>query len=307
MKTRIRSLDCEKVRDMMFEYIDGELSAADAFALEAHVALCDECRRELDERREMLLIIKESGNAAGPDLLEKIMSATEGVAQEKRRRFAGFRFAPAGTLVAACAVFAVLVVGRGYLFGGASLDAVDGGRANEERVGRYYLADEAYEEVLALSDAAAGAVLAVDADEAAFPAEAVQEIEPDDAVYSVTTATVKADGPVMMKSAGPKVTECYDDEEISELDLFIEATAPAGSAVIVCFESSDLPELGEPLERELCLNGQICDLYMIPSEPILAYDRVSGSLSDAGIEFRSLIPDGEEIRGLAVYVLHREN
>ena len=41
-------MDCEKARQLLDAYIDGELSAGDMRALEDHAMACEECKRELE-------------------------------------------------------------------------------------------------------------------------------------------------------------------------------------------------------------------------------------------------------------------
>ncbi|MBQ8510660.1 MAG: zf-HC2 domain-containing protein [Clostridia bacterium] len=109
-------LTCEDARELMFDYIDGELSACDTARLEAHLADCEACRHELEERRAILTIIAETPMNAPASLYPGVMALIDGVAQEPRRKLTASRILPWGTLVAAAAMVTLFVLHRG-MFG----------------------------------------------------------------------------------------------------------------------------------------------------------------------------------------------
>ena len=47
-------LDCTGARDLMFSELDHENSAAESQALHRHLDGCEACRKEFNERREMI-------------------------------------------------------------------------------------------------------------------------------------------------------------------------------------------------------------------------------------------------------------
>lgn len=63
--------------DRLSDYIDGELGAAEVAALEAHVATCDECRRTLEELKQVVAVAaelpdREPATDLFPGILERI-------------------------------------------------------------------------------------------------------------------------------------------------------------------------------------------------------------------------------------------
>ena len=55
-----------RLRHSLSAYIDGQLSAAEAEALEQHLAACDACRRELEELRATVLALRDLPEEAIP-------------------------------------------------------------------------------------------------------------------------------------------------------------------------------------------------------------------------------------------------
>ena len=125
---RNKRLTCEKARDLMFDYIDGETSETDTRRLDEHLAECPDCRAELEERRQMLEQIKLIGQKAPPRLYDNVMSLVECTPQElpkRSKKLFGERFIPIGTLSAACVVAVLALVGRGAASGADSTATLD--------------------------------------------------------------------------------------------------------------------------------------------------------------------------------------
>lgn len=70
-------MSCEKYKMLVSRYLDDELSASETSEFEAHLAVCEECRLELDEVREIDLRVGRalSGHPFDKKLAEKISSA----------------------------------------------------------------------------------------------------------------------------------------------------------------------------------------------------------------------------------------
>ena len=51
---------CDKIQDMLFDYLDNELSEADRNTVEDHTEKCEKCRKELETRRKLLQLISDS-------------------------------------------------------------------------------------------------------------------------------------------------------------------------------------------------------------------------------------------------------
>ncbi len=123
MKINLKPLTCETARDMMFDYIEGELKAADALRLEAHLRDCDACRKELSERQDILKLINTCGETPPVSLKLGVMDKINAVPQETKKQRMIKRLLPTGVLSAAAAAVMLFVVGRVFLLGGAMNDA----------------------------------------------------------------------------------------------------------------------------------------------------------------------------------------
>lgn len=304
MRLDLRSLDCDRACDMMFDYIDGELRDNEAELFEAHIKECDACRRELAERREMLELIKLAGNEPTPTLHDGVIERIADVPQHKSNIFTRFRYLPAGTLVAACAVVMVLVVARGYIFGGGSMDAV----MDVEDKGILAAGvrpTEAFD--YSADEEADGADAAGEGDFAEvgghLDGEAVEEAEPE--YYSITTASITADSPKILAdientAAAPSETQTVlmtksAKAPLSELDRFFDSVKTDDSAVIVCYDV--LPELYEGLSCETLVseNGIEYALYTVTEGAQSLYCDHLAALSAEQASFRAFAPEGENV------------
>src|SRR5947207_2301200 len=89
-------------------YHDGELSAPLRAEFEAHLATCDECRRELDELRQMARLLVAAPMPSMPvDLSARIVSSFENTRRAKDsglRKLAGWLNAAAAVILLAATV-----------------------------------------------------------------------------------------------------------------------------------------------------------------------------------------------------------
>lgn len=121
MKTRKKNgIGCDEARELMFEYLDGELDPRTSAKLAAHLMECPDCQKELDECRRMLEEIRKVEYPAPDALRGNVMALVGCTPQEKPSRFkrivCGRRFTTAvGTVAAACAVIALVVLNRGVI------------------------------------------------------------------------------------------------------------------------------------------------------------------------------------------------
>lgn len=91
---------CKKFRLWADEYIEGELTAAEMRELEAHIAECEECRKELEELRALKKAIKSAEKEMPAELHSRIMASIETEPKKTlRRKVAFFRSA---AISAAC-------------------------------------------------------------------------------------------------------------------------------------------------------------------------------------------------------------
>jgi hypothetical protein len=111
---------CRDVRDKLFDYLDGNLNNRIATSVEAHLATCDACRRELERCRATLALLSQAKVEPPEDFKDKVMAriAAEGTgpdsdtAKQARvltpHRIFARRF---GTFAAAAVLIAVMAVG----------------------------------------------------------------------------------------------------------------------------------------------------------------------------------------------------
>ena len=91
---------CKKFRLWADEYIEGELTAAEMREFEAHIAECEECRKELEELRALKEAIKSAEKEMPAELHSRIMASIEAEPKKTtRRKVAFFRSA---AISAAC-------------------------------------------------------------------------------------------------------------------------------------------------------------------------------------------------------------
>ena len=81
---------CKYFRLQMDEYIEGELSEAEMREFEAHIAECEECRRELESMRALNAIMRSNREKTPEGLHARIMTAVRSEPSRKPRRTAAF-------------------------------------------------------------------------------------------------------------------------------------------------------------------------------------------------------------------------
>ena len=81
---------CKKFRLMVDEYIEGELTAAEMREFEAHIAECEECRKELEELRALKAAIRSAEEEMPEGLHSRIMASIEAEPKKAPRRKTAF-------------------------------------------------------------------------------------------------------------------------------------------------------------------------------------------------------------------------
>ncbi|GEM_PF-2286030 len=101
-------MDCAEVREQFSALLDGELSPEDRAAVEAHLASCASCLRELDGLKRIDGLYRGIRPAVAPaGFEEQVRAAVRGnTIQFRRRRVQAYRLWP---LLAAAALFAVVI------------------------------------------------------------------------------------------------------------------------------------------------------------------------------------------------------
>jgi anti-sigma factor RsiW len=101
-------MNCVETIENLSAYQDGELSPAEAAALEAHLASCEACRRRLEEYEAVWRLLGEPKPAEpSPGFTEAVLSraAAPGFAVARRRRI----WAPAAAVAASLLLVAGLL------------------------------------------------------------------------------------------------------------------------------------------------------------------------------------------------------
>lgn len=60
MKNEIEQLSCQELVELVTDYFEGTLSAADRAQLEEHIAGCDGCRDYIDQMRATVALTSEA-------------------------------------------------------------------------------------------------------------------------------------------------------------------------------------------------------------------------------------------------------
>ncbi len=81
---------CKNFRLMADEYIEGELTAAEMSEFEAHIAECEECRKEFEELRALKEAIRSAEEEMPEGLHSRIMESIKAEPKEKPRRKVAF-------------------------------------------------------------------------------------------------------------------------------------------------------------------------------------------------------------------------
>lgn len=79
-------MSCEQVDSLLNEYLDGELDAVTATAVEAHLAECDSCRQTYEQLRAICGAVGDLAEPVPDGLHKRIISAVRTEARSARRR-----------------------------------------------------------------------------------------------------------------------------------------------------------------------------------------------------------------------------
>ena len=281
LKTRKKNgIGCDEARELMFEYLDGELDPGTSAKLSAHLMECPDCERELDECRRMLEEIRKVEYPAPGALRGNVMALVGCTPQEKPSRFkrivCGWRFTTAvGTVAAACAVIALVVFNRGVI--NANTGKVESLEKGNAVVGAAYQSDtKATETVGALQFSAPKTT--------------------DDDTDAPTTVRVEsfdysgaADTTSLLEK--PNLKKSLSDDDIT-ISLAVENFIKSDTAVLIVPVDS---KVGSDVGNEVTIAGLEkvnCREYNGGDASEVMMTLESELLSD-GIEFQPFVPDSE--------------
>lgn len=301
MKNDLNRISCETACGMMFDYIDGELNAVDLRLLEAHFDACEECRRELDERREMLSLVKEARFAVPSSLRGGVMEKIKNIPQEAKILAPKRRVFPwSGTVAAACAVIMVLVAGRAYIFGGMDL----GGAKEDGKA--IYTADMNFavdKENIADADSADPFYTAqyyAAGQGNADAQDGPRYVETTIAALDALAPTASEERKSEITCASPPIDK---GGATSDFDVILDKLNVRDTAVIIC-RKSDIDEVFLTSEPETLVLGEQTYLrYEAVSyaEPIL--DAIRNQLDSDGADYKVVIPENVNSSGVEILIL----
>ena len=99
-------MNCERVKELLFEYINDELCESDAKKIRDHIMICDECKNEYEMLLGMSYAVKESRYEAPEELHGRVMTA---VKVDKARKKRAKIIRRLGYVAASAAAFVIAV------------------------------------------------------------------------------------------------------------------------------------------------------------------------------------------------------
>ncbi len=312
MKTSIKPLTCDAAREMMFDYIDGQLGDGDSKRLLFHISECESCKRELAERQEMLALIGSSATAAPEALFNRVMEGIKDIPQEKPNIFTRFRFAYGTAVVAACAVLTVFLVSRGYFIDGGDSLTNDAGVS---RADSYDLASgigTPEHSKIEVEDAAE--------EEALYCADVSDDVE----VYYATTAAVTAAAPeimadyaiiggadssqiVYMEAANKSVltgSSSSDTDLIAKFDLLYDKICvDAGEAAVIICAEGVISDICASLDEVIVVSDISFTRYVIEADAAQRFTEYLKLLDENSALYRAAVPSDGDILTCEIFIL----
>ena len=296
-------LSCGEARSMMFEYLDGELGSRDSERLSAHISECPECRSELEDCKKLLDTIGKIEYPVPDRLHSNVMALVGAAAQDKPSRFGSIimggrrrGFAAVGTLAAACAVVALVILNRGYIEHGASDLAAPEIAQDMQATGATGEGDYYSTETVGALKFSSPMTTSEETAEPEYFAEAKAPVFSNDAIenYIVTgddSYGYSADrGDINEDSDKLKIGTAEDAARLSEM---IDSWVSAGTAVLVC-NTGHLVVINE---GEAIRVGGI-DSYEFreitgDDAPVRLFE-LEKALENENVDFRSYLPDSAD-------------
>ncbi len=102
--------ECEKIQNLIFEYIDGSISKANEARLTDHLEKCDHCQKELEFAKNMMHSLQEIPSAPLPEQFNReLRKKLEGVALPVKKSW--MKHLPKYSFaVSAVAAFAIMII-----------------------------------------------------------------------------------------------------------------------------------------------------------------------------------------------------
>jgi anti-sigma factor (TIGR02949 family) len=81
-------MNCEKIKDQLSAYIDGEMPEEDATAIKKHIAVCADCAQEEQLLRKTSQMVRRWGDVPAPDgFCEALLVKAANMSRRPRRSF----------------------------------------------------------------------------------------------------------------------------------------------------------------------------------------------------------------------------
>lgn len=101
---------CKYFRLQVDEYIEGELTDAEMREFEAHIAECEDCRREVESARRLYAILRSSREPAPDGLHSRIMKAVKAEGRSKKKALIFRRSALSAACFFICLSLTIVIV-----------------------------------------------------------------------------------------------------------------------------------------------------------------------------------------------------
>lgn len=282
LKNKKRNISCCEARELMFDYLDGELPARKMERISRHLDECAECRREFEERRKLLDTIKHIELDAPSELYPNVMRLVDLTPQDKKSPFLSRRkFIPIGTIAAACAVFAFVFLNRNVINNFKNADSAV-----------YDIEGAKYFSVMEEDDASMNSATNVDGE---VPETRSQEYG------TVPEAAINPENAGVVDKAAP----AGEAEDIGSANLTIDSTtsfsAKLESGTLTMYSGyEEITRAYEALATDLTANGQ--------AVLFCSQDSLWGVLpTDAATDYSCVAEDIADEYGAVIYKMVYDN
>ena len=102
-------MNCEQMRNLLDEYVDGELSAEGRRAVERHLAGCEACRAELEALKKTAALVGSLPKVNAPEGLARGVEAALASSARRKRAVLVRWVGGWGSLAAAAATLVIVI------------------------------------------------------------------------------------------------------------------------------------------------------------------------------------------------------
>lgn len=265
-------MNCEQMTDLLWAFLDGELTAQEEEQMHAHLEQCADCRALLEQLQTLRTSFSDLEEIPAPEgFADGVMRRIK--AESKPKVIPLFK-RPQIRALTAMAACAVLFVGLGSIRMGSSKgEAAPMAPMPEIAVYDAAPAAAAPESVMEYSMAAGAESKAVEAPapapmEPCAPEPAVEELPSEDGIQNPMTTTICPSGPVMDTAAGTAEVQLYLtrlpdgaedaigpilwEEDVQDGTLSAVLTPEQGEILVELAREQEIPvEMGIPADTQV--------------------------------------------------------